>query len=684
MAEPIVPTPPIAAVRPIERTFHGETLVDNYAWLRHVDDPAVIAYLEAENAYLAEATRHFAPLRDQLAAEMRARLNEVDATAPEPEGEFFYYTRTVAGKQYPLHCRRRAGPSHAPEELLIDENALAEGFPFFTMGMVRVSPDGRLLAYSVDTNGSETFDLHVVEIASGARLAGPIPYTYYSLEWASDSRTLYYSTLDAAKRPERLWRSVVGADPATAELLYDETDAMFNVQLRKTSSGEWLVLLLESNTTVEVRLLRADAPAGAFALALPRRHRVEYRVQHHGDDLYLLTNDGAPNFRLVRAPLADPAPAHWEEIVAHRDEVLIEAFAMFSGHIALFERAGGLQRIAVIDLASMERHEVAFDEPAYSIWADEQNRVFDTATLRFSYSSLITPTTAFDYDMRTRTRHIVKQETVPGYDAARYRTERIWARAADGVMAPVTLAYRADLRRAGGNPTFLRGYGAYGATSDPYFEQERISLLDRGVVVALAHIRGGGELGRGWYEQGKFLNKRNTYTDFIACAEHLIAAGYTATGRLAIKGRSAGGLLMGAVVTMRPDLFGCVIAGVPAVDLINTMSDPSIPLVVSEYEEWGNPADPQQYAYMRSYSPYEHTTARDYPAMLVTGAIHDPRVVFWEPAKWVARLRAVKTDSNLLLLKTDMIGGHSGASGRYDRIDETAFEYAFVLSALQV
>ncbi|HMO56600.1 MAG TPA: S9 family peptidase [Roseiflexaceae bacterium] len=672
--------PPSAALRPYATTRHGETLIDEYAWLRDLSDPAVYAYLEAENEYTTAATAYLADLRSILAAELTARISETHESAHEPSGEYRYYTRHQVGRQYP--CRYRRHVTGGDEELLLDEQELTGTNPFFSLGMLRVSPDGRLLAYSVDTSGAETFDLFVRDIATGTLLEGPIANTYYSLEWAADSRTLFYSTLDAAKRPERLWRHRIGADPATDTLIYHEADAMFNVQLRKTNDATLLVLLLESNTTTEVRLLHADQPEDAFTLALPRRAGIEYRVEHRNGMLYLLTNDGGRNFRVVRTPLADPAPTNWESVVPHDDECMREAFVLFTAHLALFERRAGRQQITIIDLHDNTSHQVAFDEPTYSIGIDEQLQEYAASSVRFSYSSFTTPETVIAYDMQQQRRVIDWQQQVPGYDAAHYRSEWIHATAADGTQVPISLVYRIDLRQPGGNPTFLRGYGAYGAISTVGFEAERLSLLDRGVVVAIAHIRGGGELGRHWYEQGKLLQKRNTFTDFIACAEHLIAAGYTRPGHLAIKGRSAGGMLMGAVTTMRPDLFCAVIAGVPAVDLINTMSDPSIPLVVSEYEEWGNPAIAEQYLVMRTYSPYEHTIPQAYPALLVTAAIHDPRVVFWEPAKWVARLRAVKTNAQLLVLKTDMIGGHAGASGRYDRIDEVAFEYAFILDAM--
>lgn len=679
-----MPTPPLPLRRPHVVSLHGDTLIDDYFWMRERDNPAVIAHLEAENRYTEEMMAHTAALRERLYNEMRSRVKEDDESVPERFGAFVYYSRTQTGQQYPVVYRRAIGADD--EELLLDINALAGGYPFTRIGVFLPTYDGRLLAYSVDVEGSETYTLYLKDLTTGILLDQPIVNTYYGAAWSSDGRCLFYTTLDDARRPYRVYRHVIGSDSADDVLVYEETDPLFHVSLSLTRSRAYILIASHSNTTSEVRALPADAPMNAPRLLLPRRHRIEYTAHHHGDHFYFLTNDGAPNFRVVRALANDLHPDRLEEVVPHRADVMIDAIDLFADHLVAYERSNAQERVAIIDLHSGETHLLTFPEPVYTLqpwdrdalWAP--NLEFDTTVLRLHVMSLTQPRTIYEYDMTAQTLTLLKRDDVPGYDSSRYRSERLWATANDGARVPISLVYRADVNCPA--PLLLYGYGSYGATADPRFSIERISLLDRGVIFAIAHIRGGGELGRAWYEAGKMLHKRNTFTDFIACAEYLIAEGYTTPKQLAIMGRSAGGLLVGAIVTMRPDLMRCAVADVPFVDVVNTMLDPSIPLTAIEFEEWGNPANAEQYAYMRSYSPYDNTTPRAYPAILATAGLHDPRVQYWEPAKWVAKLRDVKTNDAPVLLKTDMTAGHAGPSGRYDRLRETAFEYAFLLDCL--
>ncbi len=672
---------PVPPKRPRILDLHGDTLVDDYFWMRERDNPEVIAHLEAENRYTEEAMAHTAALRKRLYDEMRSRMKEDDESAAERYGAFEYFTRTRTGQQYPIVYRRAVGSDD--EELLLDINTLAEGQSFTRIGVFLPAYDGRLLAYSVDIDGSETYTLYVRDLATGTILDQPIPNTYYGAAWSNDGQHLFYTTLDDARRPYRVYRHAIGSDPADDVLVYEESDPLFHLSLSLTRSRAYIRITSHSNTTSEVRVIPADAPQSTPRTLLPRRHRVEYTAHHHGDHFYFLTNEDALNFRVVRAPVDDIHPERLEDVIPHRSDVMIEQIDLFASHLVAHQRAHARERLEIIDLRSRETHALTFPEQVYTLqpwdrdalW--EPNLEFDTAVFRLHMMSLTQPRTIYDYDMDTRALTLVKRDDIPGYNPAHYRSERLWATANDGTRVPISIVYRADVTRPA--PLVLYGYGAYGATADPRFSIERISLLDRGVIFAIAHVRGGGELGRAWYESGKMMHKRNTFTDFIACAEYLIAEGYTTPEHLAIVGRSAGGLLVGAVTTMRPDLMRCVVADVPFVDVVNTMLDSSIPLTAIEFEEWGNPTIAEQYSYMKSYSPYDNTTLHAYPAILATAGLHDPRVQYWEPAKWVAKLREVKTNDAPVLLKTEMSAGHSGPSGRYDRLHETAFEYAFLL-----
>ncbi len=679
----LVENPPVARVEPRVHTLHGETRIDGYFWLRDRSDPEVIAYLEAENRYTGAVMQHTEALQEQLYQEMRGRIKETDLSVPERVDDSFYYTRTEAGGQYPIFCRRR-GSLDAPEEVLLDQNPLAADHAYFKIGVSEVSPDHRLLAYSVDTSGAEDFTLYIKDLTTGHLLAESIGNTSVGVTWANDSRTLFYTLLDHARRPCRLYRHTVGASPTTDVLVYFEPDESFFLDINRTRSRRYLLLDITSHSTSEVRFLNADEPEGVFRVVQPRESGVEYSVEHHDERFFITTNDSAPNFRLVQAPVASPSKANWSPVLPYRPEIKLDETDAFRSHLVVYERQAGLRQIRVIDLASGEEHLVAFPEPVYTLRAHE-NPEFETPLLRFAYTSLVTPSSVVEYDMGERFWMVRKQTEVRGgYDPALYRSERVFATAADGQQVPISLVYRAPLRLDGERPLLLNGYGAYGLSYDPSFSSNTLSLLDRGFVVAIAHVRGGEEMGRSWYDGGKLLNKRSTFTDFITSAEHLVAAGYTSSGRLVINGGSAGGLLMGAVTNLRPDLFRVVLADVPFVDVVNTMLDASLPLTVIEYDEWGNPNEQAAYEYIRSYSPYDNIEAKDYPHMLVTAGLNDPRVAYWEPAKWTARLRAAKTNGNRLLLRTNMGAGHGGASGRFDFLREIAFKYAFMLDVLGV
>ena len=661
--------PPEADKVPHERTVHAHTVVDNWFYLRDRQLSQTISYLTAENAYTDEVMRPTLELRGQLYAEMVGRIQETDVSAPYRFGDFEYYTRTEQGRQYPILCRKGA----CAEEILLDCNSLAEGHEYFSLAFDHVSPEGNTLAYAVNTDGSEVFTLRFKDLQTGITLPDEVQGVYYSAAWGSD---FYYTTLDAAKRPFRLWRHKIGsAEPDT--LIFEEPDARFNVSIHRSRSGRFLFLTIGSHTTTEVHYSAAES---GFRLLKPRAQDVEYYVEHQGAWLYIRTNEAAKNFLLMRAPVSDPQV--WTEVIPHREDVALEHVDGFENHLVVIERAKGLKRLQVTDTRTGSQHFVAFDEPAYTFFAD-RNEEYAAASYRFVYSSLVTPRSVYDYGMHTRERELKKRYTVlGGYDPSQYISERIFATAQDGVQVPVSLVYRKGLERHGGNPLYLYGYGAYGIITEPSFAPERISLLERGFVFAIAHIRGSGDMGRRWYDDGKVLNKKNTFSDFIACAGHLVSQGYTSPQLLAIVGGSAGGLLMGAVVNLRPDLFQAVVAHVPFVDVVNTMLDPTLPLTVTEYEEWGNPNVPAFYEYMRSYAPYENVTPQPYPNILVTAGLNDPRVPYWEPAKWVAKLRDLKTDTNIVILKTIMGAGHGGPSGRYERVREKAFEYAFVIDAI--
>ena len=672
--------PPVARVVPRVETVHGETRVDDYFWLRDRSNPEVLDYLDAENRYTRAVMQHTEELQELLFEEMRRRIKETDLSVPERIDDYFYYSRTETGGQYPIFCRRH-GSLDGTEEILLDQNPLAVDHPYFRLGASDVSPDHRLLAYSVDTSGAEEFTLYIKDLTTGELLSERIARTSHGVAWANDSRTLFYTVLDEARRPCRLYRHVVGNNSAQDPMVYFEPDAAFFLDVSRTRSRRYVVLDLSSHSTSEVRFVSADRPEEPFRLVQPRRAGVEYNVTHHDDRFFITTNDGAPNFRLVEAPVACPSREHWTPVLPYRPTVKLDSTDAFRQHLVIYEREAGLRQIRVLDLESGADHLIPFPEPVYTVRAHE-NPEFDTTLLRFTYTSLVTPSSVVEYDLALHSWTVRKQTEVRGYNPSLYRSERRFATAPDGVQVPVSLVYRVPLEFDGRRPLHLSGYGAYGLSYDPVFSSNSLSLLDRGFVVAVAHVRGGDEMGRAWYDGGRMLQKRSSFTDFIAAAEYLEAEGFTSRDRLVINGGSAGGLLMGAVTNIRPELFRVVLADVPFVDVVNTMLDASLPLTVIEYDEWGNPNDPTAYSYIRSYSPYDNIESKDYPHMLVTGGLNDPRVAYWEPAKWTAKLRAKKTDANRLLLRTNMGAGHGGASGRYDLLREVAFKYAFVLDVL--
>lgn len=672
---------PVAKIKPETVTLHGDSRVDNYAWLRDRDDPDVIAYLEAENAYTSSVMADTEALQAKLFEEMVGRIQETDLSAPYRKGDYLYYTSTEKGKQYPIYCRRKP-EAIEPEEVLLDCNKLAAGQAYFRVGVFAPSPDQKLLAFSTDTDGDEEYVLQIKNLETGELLPDRILRTYYSVAWAADNRTLFYNVLDEAKRPHKVYRHRLGTRPQTDVEVFHEPDEKFTVDVAATRSEAFILLNVESATTSEVRYLNAWNAEGTFAVFAQRQHGVEYSLEHHSNWFCVRINDTGRNFRLVAAPVEDTSRENWKELIAHREDTLIESAEAFAEHLVVVHRQGGLRQYRIDGLKTGETHLVPFPEPAYHT-NPVANAEFRTNLLRFSYQSMVTPPTVYDYNMDDRTRELKKQEPVlGGYDPENYVTERLEATAPDGVKVPMTVVYRKGLLKDATNPTLLYGYGAYGINCEPRFASARLSLLDRGFVFALTQTRGGSELGKRWHDDGKMTKKVNTFTDFIACAEYLIREKYTSSSRLAIEGGSAGGLLMGAVVTQRPELFHAVMAHVPFVDILNTMLDSSLPLTVGEYEEWGDPQDREFYDYIKSYAPYENTRAQRYPHMLITAGLNDPRVSYWEPAKWSAKLRAVKLDNNLLLLKTNMGAGHFGASGRYDRLKEIAFEYAFLLKVL--
>lgn len=671
-------TPPIALKQPHVHELHGDQRIDDYFWLRNRDNPEVIAYLEAENAYTIAMMQHTETLQTKLYEEMLSRIQEDDLSVPYRRGEFYYYTRTETGKAYPIHCRKH-NSLDAPEEVLLDQNQLAEGTEYFSLGVLDVSPNDRLLAYAIDTTGAERYTLFFLDLTTRQLYPETIPDAYVSFAWGNDNQTVFYTTVDAAHRPDKLFRHRLGESIDQDQLVFHEPDDAYFLGIDKTRSEAYLLLSLGSKITSEVHYLDANNPIGDFRLIRPRTVGIEYDVEHHTDVFYIVTNENALNFKLMKAPIANPSVENWETVIDHREDVFLMGVSAFVDHLIVYDREAGLPQVRVRKLSTSEEHTIEFPEATYEV-SESINPEFDTKTLRFGYTSLVTPFSIFDYDLNAQTRELKKETPVlGGYDRTQYQSDRLSAVAPDGTEVPLSIVYKKGVERTGKNPVLLTGYGSYGFSYPDSFSTTRLALLDRGVVLAIAHIRGGSELGRNWYEDGKFLHKQNTFSDFIACAEALIKAGWTNSDHLAISGGSAGGLLVGAVINQRPDLFKAAIAQVPFVDVVTTILDTSLPLSATEWEEWGNPNDRVFYDYMKAYSPYDNVEAKAYPALLVTAGLNDPRVAYWEPAKWTAKLRSRKTDNHVLLLKTNLGAGHGGASGRYERLKEIAFEYAFLL-----
>ena len=678
-----MPAPPVAARRPAPTTIHGRTLEDDYAWLREKGSPKVLEYLAAENTYTENAMAPTAELQKQLYAEMLSHIKETDESVPYPDGGWLYFSRTVEGSQYPIHSRRAS--AQAAEEILLDVNVLAEGQAFMAVGTMSVSPDGLLLAYTTDNTGFRQYTLHVRDLRTGEDLPDTA-LRVGSVAWAADSRTLLYTTEDEqTKRHDKLFRHVLGHDTAADVLVYEEADERFNVGCGRTRDRQYLLVECGSHTTNEYRFLPTATPTADLQLIAPRVDDQEYHPDHRDGLFYLRTNDTTDNFRLVTAPVEAPGRESWQQV--YGGDVPLEDFDLFQNFLVLSERRAGLPTLTVYDLEPNGRlgsfRAIEFPEPTYDA-GSSVNREFRTVKFRYTYTSLVSPASVYEFDTASGRSTLLKQQEVPGgFDRAQYASERLWVEAADGTMVPVSLVYRRDKRETDG-PVYVYGYGSYGYALPVGFSPVRLSLLDRGLVLAYAHIRGGGELGDPWHDAGKMQVKKTTFTDFIAVVETLVRKGFGAADRVAIEGGSAGGLLLGAVVNMRPELFRVVLSHVPFVDVMNTMLDATLPLTVAEYEEWGNPNEPQAFDYMASYSPYDNLRAGTYPAMLVKTSLNDSQVMYWEPAKYVAKLRTLKQNDAALLLHINMEAGHGGASGRYDYLKEIAFDYAFLLQELRV
>lgn len=687
----VAAAPPVARKEPKETTIHGIVLQDDYAWLRSKEDSEVIAYLEAENAYAEAYMAPQAGLREQLYEEMLSHIKQTDVSVPYRDGNYWYYTRTEEGLQYAIHCRKRGsaeGPHEdAQEEVILDGNVLAEGHPFFAIGAVDISDDARWMAYTVDYTGFRQYTLYIKDLETGELLSGSVERVG-SVVWAADNFNLFYTVEDEEqKRQYQLWRHMRNTPHAADLLVYQEDDERFNVGAGRTRDGKYIVFESASHTTSESWYLAAAEPEGEFRIISPREDEHEYSIDHREGMWFIRTNDKGRTFRLVTAPVGREQRENWTEHLPCRPDVMLEEADLFSSFYVACERENGLPRLRlhrfVGDSAVAEPiGEISFPEPAYSAHP-HINRVFETTTFRYAYQSLVSPSSVYEYDLTTGSSTLLKQVEIPGgFDRTLYASERVHATASDGVQVPISIVYRKDKRQEGRNPLYVYAYGSYGYSLPLGFGSNRLSLLDRGVVMAYAHIRGGGELGKPWHDAGKMLVKRNTFTDFIAAVEHLTANGFGDPARVAIEGGSAGGLLTGAVVNMRPELFRVVISHVPFVDVMNTMLDSSLPLTVPEYEEWGDPNREEYFKYMLSYSPYDNLKPAAYPSMLVKTSLHDSQVMYWEPAKYVAKLRTLKTDNNPLLLVTNMKAGHGGSSGRYDYLKEIAFDYSFLLKEL--
>ncbi|WP_276499223.1 S9 family peptidase [Pontibacter litorisediminis] len=678
------PQPPVAKKVPKELTMHGDTRVDNYYWLNERENPEVISYLEAENAYTKQMLAQTEDLQEQLYGEIVGRIKQTDESVPYKDNGYWYFVRYEEGKEYPIYARKK-GTMEAQEQVMLNANERAEGQSYYNATGLGVSPNNQLLAFGEDTVSRRKYTIRFKNLQTGELLADAIPNTTGGAVWANDNKTVYYSVKDPALRSFKIFKHTLGTPASQDQEVFHEADETFSTYVFKTKSDKYIMIGSHSTMAQEYRFLDANNPNGKFKVIQPRERGLEYSVDHFGDNFYIVTNkDGATNFKLMQTPVSKPGKENWKELLPHREDVLLEGIEIFKDYLALQERKNGLTQIRVRSWKDPKNdYYINFDEEAYTAYIGN-NPDFDSKELRFGYTSLTTPYSTYDYNMQTKERELLKRDEVVGdFDPNNYEAKRLYATADDGTKIPISLVYRKGVALNGDNPTLLYAYGSYGNSMNPGFSSVRLSLLDRGFVYAIAHIRGGQEMGRQWYENGKLLKKKNTFTDFIDASEYLIEQKYTNPDKLFAMGGSAGGLLMGAVVNMRPELYKGVIAAVPFVDVVTTMLDTSIPLTTGEFDEWGNPANKEYYDYMLSYSPYDNVEAKAYPNMLVTTGLHDSQVQYWEPAKWVAKLREMKTDDNMLLLHTNMEAGHGGASGRFQRYKETALQYAFLLNLLQ-
>jgi len=674
---------PLAKKIAKELSIHNHTRIDNYYWLNERENPEVIDYLNAENAYLDANMEDLKELKEKLYQEMVARIKQTDMSVPYKSNDYWYFTRYEEGKEYPVFCRKKDNLDNK-EEILLNVNELAIGTNYCDVGGLKVSIDNKLLLFAIDTVSRRQYTLMIKDLTNGKILSDRILNTSPGAVWANDNKSIFYVVKDASLRPYRVYRHLLGTPQSSDVLVFEEKDPTFNLFVYKSKSKKYIFIGSESTTTSEYSYVDAEKPAGKFNIIQSREKGLEYSVEHFDHFFYIKTNLNAKNFKLVKCPDNNTTKENWQDVVAHQANVLFEGFDLFNDFLVTLERENGLMKIRIFTRQDMKSHQISFPDPAYSAYLSV-NPEAETEYLRYSYASMTTPSSIFEYNMKTKEQKLLKQEEVIGnFDSKNYVSERHYAIAKDGKKVPVSLVYRKGLKKNGKNPLLLYGYGSYGYSLDAGFNSARLSLLDRGWVFAIAHIRGGEELGREWYEDGKLLNKINTFTDFIACSEYLIEQKFTSAEYLCAMGGSAGGLLVGAVINMRPDLYKAVVAAVPFVDVVTTMLDESIPLTTGEFDEWGNPKDKVYYDYMLSYSPYDNVKKQDYPAMLVTTGLHDSQVQYWEPAKWVAKLREMKTDDNILLLYTNMDTGHGGASGRFERYKEIALEYVFLLDQLNM
>ncbi len=675
--------PPVAKKIPTELTIHGDTRIDNYYWMNERENPEVIAYLEAENAYKDSVMKHTEPLQEKLFEEIKSKIKQEDESVPYKENGYYYYTRTVPEKEYYLVCRKKDN-LEAKEEIIMDVNQMAEGYEYFAIGGSEISPDNKILAYGEDTVSRRQYTVYFKNLETGEILSDIIPFTTGSVTWANDNKTVFYILKDTVTlRSEKIMKHILGTPVENDMEVYYEADETFNTYIFKTKSKKYLMIGCESTLTSEYRFLDANDPNGTLKIIQPRTRGLEYQVDHFGDDFYIRTNLEALNFKLVKTPVTKTEKENWTEVIPHQTDVFFENFEILKDYLVVSERKEGITLLRVMAWKGGE-YSIDFDEEVYSV-RPGVNLDFDTDIFRFSYTSLTTPVSTYDFNLTTKERKLLKQQDVlGGFDKNNYETKRIYATAMDGTKIPLSLVYRKGMEKNGNNPALIYGYGSYGYEMEPSFRLSVLPLLDRGFVYAIAHIRGGQIYGRKWYDDGKLLKKMNTFTDFNDCAKFLIDEKYTNSGKLFAMGGSAGGLLMGACINLKPDLYKGVIAAVPFVDVVTTMLDESIPLTTGEFDEWGNPKDEKYYYYMKSYSPYDNVTAKNYPSLLVTTGLHDSQVQYFEPAKWVAKLRELKTDNNPLVFHINMDYGHGGASGRFKWIKDTALEYAFILDQLKM